>query len=262
MASPSQITTPTTDGELLFQAYLDGMHYSYEFEKQFPGKNKRPDYTIVHAGREILFDVKDFDPYAPAGFMQFDSHPYIRERINKGRKKFREFEGYPCAVVLKNNGNAHVCLEDSNIVLGSMYGRGAFKIPIYVGDGPAPVEAPPIDYGFTGNDGMMFRDGRFQNTRISALITLRRIGVGRRRLRKIWKESPNLGVDDAIEVAARRFPIFDFDEMQTGVIVWENAGAVTPLPRDMFNGPYDVWWGVEPPDQTIVFEGEKLFELD
>jgi hypothetical protein len=37
---------PTTPGELLFQDYLAAMRYPYEFEKEFPGKKKRPDYTV------------------------------------------------------------------------------------------------------------------------------------------------------------------------------------------------------------------------
>jgi len=38
------------------------MDYPYEFEKEFPGKSKRPDYTVTKNG-VFLFDVKDFDPY-------------------------------------------------------------------------------------------------------------------------------------------------------------------------------------------------------
>jgi hypothetical protein len=30
------------------------------------------------------------------------------------------------------------------------------------------------------------------------------------------------------------------------------------LSRDLFTGPYDLRWGVEGNDQTIVFEGEAL----
>ena len=77
---------PTTPGELSFQSYLEAFQYSYEFEREFPSKSARPDYAVTKNGSLFLFDVKDFDPYAPLGFMQFDSHPYIRERINKGRK--------------------------------------------------------------------------------------------------------------------------------------------------------------------------------
>ena len=57
---------PITTGELLFQDYLDAMKYPYEFEKEFPGKSKRPDYTITKGGL-FLFDVKDFEPYMPLG---------------------------------------------------------------------------------------------------------------------------------------------------------------------------------------------------
>jgi hypothetical protein len=257
MAKP----VPTTLGELGFQSYLEALQYPYEFEREFPGKRARPDYTVTENGSLFLFDVKDFDPYAPMGFMQFDSHPYIRERINKGRKKFKEFKGFPCAVVLQNNGNIHVRLEDPNIVLGSMYGKAGFTIPFYVGDGPPPVDPPKIEKGFIGGDGMMIRDGHYQNTTISALITLRQIAVGRRRLRNIWKEIPKLSVQEAIEVAEKRYPGFDPDEMQPGVIVWENAVARIPLARDLFTGPYDERWGVEGQDQRIVFRGEQLAEV-
>jgi hypothetical protein len=62
MATPASV--PTTTGELLFQDYLALMRYPYEFEKEFPGKKKRPDYTVTRNG-VFLFDVKDFDPYMP-----------------------------------------------------------------------------------------------------------------------------------------------------------------------------------------------------
>src|SRR4029077_14877241 len=135
-------------------------------------------------------------------FMQFDSHPYIRERINKGRKKFKEFKEFPCAVVLQNNGNIHVNLENPNIVLGSMYGKAGFTIPVYVGDGPPPAESPKIQQGFIGGDGMMIRNGHYQNTKISALITPRQVGVGIRELARVWNETPSLSVEEAIEAAA------------------------------------------------------------
>ena len=71
-------TTPSTHGELLFRDYLDQMGYQYEFEKQFPGKSKRPDYTVYKDGGEFLFDVKHFEPYMPTGFSPYDPYPPIR----------------------------------------------------------------------------------------------------------------------------------------------------------------------------------------
>ena len=90
-----------TSGELLFQEYLKDMEYEYEFERSFPGKSKRPDYTMTR-NEEFLFDVKDFDPVHPnKGFGTFDPYPPIREKINQGCEKFREFKDYSCSLVMR-----------------------------------------------------------------------------------------------------------------------------------------------------------------
>jgi hypothetical protein len=110
--------------------------------------------------------------------------------------------------------------------------------------------------------GKMIRPKHNQNTTISALITLRHTAVGRRRLRKIWDEFPNLNVNEAIQAAIERFPNFDVGEKRLGVIVWENAVARIRLSRDLFTGPYDLRWGAEGDNQRIVFCGKKLSELE
>src|SRR5580765_8447244 len=101
MGTPSPNPAPTTEGELLFQNYLNAMHYTYEFEKVFPGKNKRPDYTVTRNEAQFLFDVKDFEANMPLGFGAYDPYPPIREKIEQGRDKFKEFKEYPCSLVLK-----------------------------------------------------------------------------------------------------------------------------------------------------------------
>ena len=69
------MTETRTEGERLFQQYLEDAGYSYEFEKQFEGKNKKPDFTVTRDDNVYLFDAKDFDPLTPQfGFGQFD--PY------------------------------------------------------------------------------------------------------------------------------------------------------------------------------------------
>jgi hypothetical protein len=168
----SSALSPTTHGELLFQDYLNAMRDPYEFEKEFPGKKKRPDYTVNRNG-VFLFDVKDFEPSMPivSGFSAYDPYPRIREKIDQGRKKFKEFKDYPCSLVLKNNGNALVHLENPAIMLGSMYGDAGFTVPVYVGDGPMPSERPDVSRAFLHRGKMILAD-RFHNTTISALITL------------------------------------------------------------------------------------------
>lgn len=250
---------------------MDAMHYPYEFEKEFPGKSRRPDYTVTKNGVS-LFDVKDFDPAAPKGVGAYDPYARIRQKIVAGKEKFKEFKEFPCSLVLRNNGNPLVHLHKPEIVLGAMYGDSGVTIPIDTRTGAACGDFTPA---FLGR-GKMFRYGDIDNasnTTISALITLRFVGVGQRRIDKIWQErksiDKNFGKEDLAAAfaevcakAAKRHPDFNAEEKQLGVIVWENAVARIQLSRELFTGPYDERWGFGDNQQRIVFRGEKLAELD
>lgn len=109
--------------------------------------------------------------------------------------------------------------------------------------------------------GKMIRPTHHQNTTISALITLRHVGLGIRQYRMMVKKYPNLGMEETLATAAKEFSNFDIGEKQLGVIVWENAVARIPLSRELFIGPYDERWGYEDGYQSIVFRGEKLADL-
>jgi hypothetical protein len=252
-------TAPTTTGEILFEDYLKEMQYPYEFEKEFPGRSKRPDYTVTKDGT-FLFDVKDFIENMPLGASCYDPYPRIREKIDEGREKFKQFKEFPCAVVLQNNGNIFVHLDRPHVVLGAMYGDAGFKVPIWLGNGAPPTEPPPVTQAFLGR-GKMVRGSTQQNTTISALITLRNVIVGWLRYKKMLKEFPKLSIDETLEAAAERYENFSLDEEHLGVIVWENAVARIPLSRELFTGDYDLRWGVEGQDQTVTFEGKGLAGL-
>ncbi|MGC0772508.1 MAG: hypothetical protein WB543_06190 [Candidatus Acidiferrum sp.] len=254
-------TAPTTAGEILFEDYLRQMQYPYEFEKEFPGKSKRPDYTVTRDGHTFLFDVKDFIENMPLGASCYDPYPRIREKIDEGREKFKQFKEFPCAVVLQNNGNIFVHLDRPHVVLGAMYGDAGFKVPVWVGNGAPPTEQPPVTQAFLGR-GKMVRGSVQQNTTISALITLRKVGVGWLRYKKMVKEFPKLSIDETIQAASERYDNFDLNEEHLGVIVWENAVARIPLSRTLFTGDYDLRWGVEGQDQTVTFEGKHLAGLE
>lgn len=74
-----------TKGEEVFENYLNSLNIPFEFEKEHPGKSKRPDYTIEWEGKTIVFDVKDFDPpkVLRTGFGQFDPYPQSGRRLIK-----------------------------------------------------------------------------------------------------------------------------------------------------------------------------------
>ncbi|MFZ0523941.1 MAG: hypothetical protein WAL95_23150 [Candidatus Acidiferrales bacterium] len=248
-----------TEGERRFEAYLKEMGYLFEFEKPYEGKSKRPDYSVTLGSGTYLFDVKDADPdVLPSGFFQLDPHPEIIERIKAGQKKFKEFREFPCCVVMQNNGNVSAMFEEPTAVLGALYGRIGFRVPLYVGDGAPTEPAPSLRAEFT--QGAWFQPNR--NTRISALVTLRRIAVGKRRLRRIRQDNPGMTFADAHNLASASFGADYFEVLQQGVIVWENVYARVPLPRDVFNGPYDERYGLDGNDMTRVFCGSAFEEFD
>ena len=94
-----------TIGEQRFEAYLKAMQHPFEFEKEYPGKQRRPDYTVTRNGI-FLLDVKNADPFMPLGFNQYDPHEPIFQRINAGRKKFKEFKGFPAALCRKTTATS------------------------------------------------------------------------------------------------------------------------------------------------------------
>ena len=248
-----------TSGELLFEEYLKAMEYEYEFEKSFPERSKRPDYTVTRNG-VFLFDVKDFDPVHPNhGFGVFDPYPPIREKINQAWKKFHEFKDYPCSLVLRNNGNRLVPVEDARIVLGAMYGDAGFTFPFDTTTGTA---AGPLKHAFLGR-GKMIRPNwsKPQNTTISAVVTLRYVAVGMEIYRRFMKKHPDRSIDEMLALIEEQYPRFALDERRLGVIVWENAFARIPLSRELFQGPFDERWGVDGNEQGVVFCGTKLAEL-
>jgi len=240
-----------TEGERQFERYLESMRYSYEFEKPYAERAKKPDFTITTGHGVLLADAKDFDSYMPLGFMQVDVHFRIREKIQAGYKKFKEYKDFPCCVVLQNNGNVHVFSEEPRVVLGSMYGDFGFAVPVSVGAVRSPVDRPEPVPVFQGNACMT----PTKNTTISALVSLREIPVGMRRLTKIWKEFPDKHTNECLAIAEERFPGFDPDEKHMGVIVWENCYARLPVSREIFNGPYDERWGLVGENIEQVFCG-------
>jgi hypothetical protein len=248
-----------TDGELQFERYLDLMGYRYEFEKEYSGRAKRPDYTI-HSDQVILADVKDFDALVPhLGFQQVDVHFRVREKIQAGYKKFKEYKDFTCCVVLQNNGNVHVSSQDPNIVLGCMYGTLAFNVPVLVGhDGIPNSTRPAPTLGFTGDAQMTAA----KNTTISALLSLREVSVGVRRVRRLRQENRGMRFDDALAVADERFENFDYHETRLGVIVWENCHARLPLPRGLFVGAFDERYGLKDGYIQRIFCGTSLAELE
>jgi hypothetical protein len=162
-----------TQGEILFEQYLSAQGLSFEFEKEHIGKSQRPDYTINWRGATVVFDVKDFDPPEkfPTGFGAFDPYPRVREKIDQGRKKFKQYKEFCCGLVLRNLGDPFVMLDKPDIMLGAMYGDSGFTFPVDTSTGVG--NSSKMKRAFLDNGKMIQpRWLKPQNTTLSAVITL------------------------------------------------------------------------------------------
>jgi hypothetical protein len=253
-----------TQGEVVFEKYFDSQRLPFEFEKEHAGKSKRPDYTIEWEGRTIVFDVKDFDPTDKflTGFGQFDPYTPIREKINQGRDKFKQFKEYCCGLVLYNAGRPLIMIENVDIMLGTMYGDTGFTFPVNLDTGVG--DASQLKQAFLGR-GKMVRPNwsQAQNTTLSAIITLIRIKPHFLQLLDLVRENPRRSDEDNETEIRSRIPNFDSEFEVPRVIVWYNAVARTPFPTNLFRGEYDTHFGIVRAEngtveQDVTFEGSSV----
>ncbi len=234
--------------ERLFEQYLLSQGLTdYDYEKPWDGIPMRPDYSVYLQDTTYIFDVKEFDEQPiPTGLFFRDPYARIRQKINHVRNQFKYFKDKSCCLVLCSF-DPLVDLYDSIIVFGAMYGDLGLSIPFDMEKGSAIEDASKQTFL---NRGKMFRleSSQPQNTTISALITLRNLQVGR--IRREVLDDLTGGEESNI------------DEMQPSVIVWENAFARVPFPRNLFTGPYDERWGLNDGFVTRVFVGNSILAFE
>lgn len=224
-----------TPGEILFEKYLFSQDLTFSFEKDHPGKTKRPDYTIEWQGSTIVLDVKDFE--APQQLMRsaftVDPYPRIREKIEQGRDKFKQFKEFCCGLVLYNGGNPLVALHEPGSMLGAMYGDSGFTVPFDPETGI--FDSSKMRPAFLGGGKMIRPTWRVaQNTTISAVITLGTIRPDYLRLLDMVHEYPEMTPVELAEHAEGTIPSYDPNREIARVIVWNNAVARIPFPVDLF----------------------------
>ncbi len=237
-----------TFSEGLFEQYLISQGLTdYEYEKLWDGIPTRPDYSLHVKDATYIFDVKEFDEQPiPTGLFFRDPYARIREKINNARNQFKYFKDKPCCLVLWSF-DPLVDVYDWVSVLGAMYGDFGLSIPFDVEKGLAIED--DSRQAFLHN-GKMFRleSSQPQNTTISALIAIRNLQVGRIRheLLRDFADGEEINVE----------------EMQPSVIVWENAFARIPFPRDLFTAPYDERWGVLDNVVRRIFAGTNIQAIE
>src|SRR5260370_23231221 len=121
-----------TESERLFEMYLQTSGYlEFEFEPRISNGTARPDFLVTAANGPVLFEVKQFQPAAEdfqLGGGSYDPYGPIRDKIQEGRTKFREFKQNPCVLVLCNAGKPLVDLL-WEFLYGAMIRNLDYSIP-------------------------------------------------------------------------------------------------------------------------------------
>ena len=232
----SEKKTAQTESEKLFEEYLRSQSIGdFEYEKEFEGIAKRPDYYVELRTLKMLFEVKELAPKqivtGPGGaYLSPSDLSPIHDDIDSAREKFKSFKDkkWPCCLVLYGGGNDDLDLCDPDQVFGAMYGTTRMSIDFDSEKGEAVEDSEK--WVFIGKSGKMMRPywRDPQNTTISALITLR----------KVWTKDEGL---------------------QLGVVVFENCFASVEFPRHIFCGNYDIRYGMaEVREIRPVFVGSQV----
>jgi hypothetical protein len=231
-----------TPSEQAFEAYIRERNLAAEYEPSIPGKSKRPDYRVMFDERPLYFEVKEFGWRGPLprGGGAYDPTGPIRNKIDKARKKFKEFKEASCTLVLYNTGNPLIKIDDPRFVFAAMLGDFGFQFRVH------PNRIPVLDAPTPAflNGGKMIRPHwkKAENTRIGALITLDQYPVGwqRWRLEEARRERRSGRVLSLRESRRLRKRIGDLHVIRA--VVHDNPFAKRPLPTTLFRGPYDERW--------------------
>jgi hypothetical protein len=274
-----QERNPKTESERLFEEYLYAQGIAdFQHEAHLGESLKRPDYLVAIGGTEIFFEVKQFratDEDFRLGTRGYDPYGPIREKIDAGRKQFKDLKDYCCCLVLYNREKPLVDLG-WQFIYGAMLGNMAVRMPF---DPARGLLFDQSEDGFFGGGGKMIRYGKGeparalepQNRTISAVLVLQQMGVGKRRFdlsvkhmqQKLGRE---LTFEEHFEAMNNsRGTERDVSLTQLRVVVCENPYARIPLPREALRGPYDERYG---PDERTnnrivrLYVGKQMKQLE
>jgi len=263
-----------TESERLFEMYLQTSGYlEFEFEPRISNGTARPDFLVTAANGPVLFEVKQFQPAAEdfqLGGGSYDPYGPIRDKIQEGRKKFREFKQYPCVLVLYNAGKPLVDLR-WEFIYGAMLGNLGYSIPFDKVAGKL-VDKPVLSPVFT-RGGEMHREKNGepiepQNTTISAVVVLELLPVGKKRFEvEAAKKAKQLGRELKYEeyfqfVGSSRGTECDVSLRQLRSVTCLNPYRRMPFPEDFFRGPYDECYGNVSGELRRIHAGQQLIEIE
>ena len=270
-----------TASELLFETYLQRNGLTeWEFEPNWSGNRKKPDYLLRWNGKELLFEVKERRSGKEPVNGHFNPYEGIRRKIKKACEQFKEFKEFKdecCSLVIANQGDPHTLLAPE-FVFGAMLGDPGFTFPILNADHSDDFEEGPSIFLPTRNARMVTWDRRtYKNTTIAAIIVLERVRLRNAVFERLLEQAVCKEELDRGRPLSPREPAViawkltqEWHDGERGplhqeaprVRICENPGATLPFPRDVFCGPYDERWAIVDEYLAPVYAGVRVREIE
>ena len=241
-----------TVSELAFEDYLSKQGILFRYEELPNGITQPVDYSFEIAGKTLRFDVKEWEPQeVPPSVYPLDPYRPVRNKIDEGRRKFKQYKGRnePCVLVLYHYGPQFIELNDI-VIFGAMRGNLGWVFPINPDTGVGNASQTKIMFI---NGGKMIHQApkatvRVQNTTISAVAVLKWIRIQDRRVyialrRREAATGRKFTIEETFSLFPELYNANESVEVEPCVAVYDNLDAAVSLPHKFPGGPYDERFG-------------------
>jgi hypothetical protein len=123
---------PRTHAERLLAGYFEARGWmrgpEWQYEPEFEGRRRRPDFRLRLGGWRLMLEVKEFGraESAPDGPRR-GRHARIEAKIHLGERQLREFRrDHVCAVVLHSGEDEDADVSDPAVTMGAFLGDRSF----------------------------------------------------------------------------------------------------------------------------------------
>ena len=245
--------------EEIFEQYLTARGITWAYE--VPAGESHPDYWLDHPAQPVcevrhvtaaLLDQEPgpVDPYKP-----------IAKAVKRKAKQGRALEGaHPYVVVIW----APDWPTDFHSVSGALFGKIRAVMPVDPATGTADSSRSHVGFG---RDASLHSS---QHEHVSAVAVIDQFNPGLCAAEaeidgEIEPTCDNLGLAEKVAIAQDVFDrrtrdgLFEHGACTTRLVTYHNMHATTPLPLDVFDGPFDEQYSIGSDGTfTLVFEGDQV----
>jgi hypothetical protein len=254
--------------EVVFEEYLTGQSITWEYETL--AGHRKPDYLIPHNDGKCIVEVKQIEDPNPRPTEGFNPYRFVRAKIDRARKQFREYKNLPCALAVYSESMFGP--YEPSILLSAAFGPGYQQ----AGRDYSKLDPNPSFYRFLKQselpeDKHFLADAMLSpaaNTTFSAIVMITRFRIRKLDL-EVWKrryaqQEADQPIENQFDLLNELAPTLGQSrhvEETIRVITIENCHRRLPFPEDLFRGRFDQRWGWKDGCCGPIWVGDSLRAL-